>query len=173
MVSGQFWGIKTGYDEKGALICNYCRTCGQSKSNYAQMTMNCRDVAQSLLGRSIFIRYLVDRGIVGPDILKEFGSEQLFSVLVHGSMLISSFDLENRTTFNGDLFPIMPAERKNVRSKHLHLVAQTLAGVSPTRAEGSLWPYKFDVIPIELISSIYEQFAHSENTDEAASEGLH
>ena len=35
------------------------------------------------------------------------------------------------------------------------------------------WPYKFDVIPIELISSIYEMFAHDEEPESAKARSVH
>jgi len=79
-----------------------------------------------------------------------------------------------RMTFNGDLFPIESVERRSVKSNHLRLVSETLSGVSPATGQASLWPYEFDVIPIELISSIYEQFAHTTASgDTAKSQGLH
>lgn len=173
MVSGHFWAHETRVRREGRVdlqLLQDLRTVeNQLCSDDNQLP---RNVAQGLLGRSIFVRYLTDRGILSSDILKEFGSEQLVSVLSTREHAYQLFEWI-RTTFNGDLFPITAAERRNVRSKHLRLVAETLAGVSPATGQGSLWPYKFDVIPIELISSIYEQFAHSENTDEATTQGLH
>jgi hypothetical protein len=131
-----------------------------------------RNISQALLGRSIFIRYLTDRGIIGPDTFRQFGSEDLEQVLRNRQMAYRLFDWI-RSTFNGDLFPVDPAERRTVQRKHLELVAGTLAGVSPITGQGSLWSYEFDVIPIELISSIYEQFAHAQSPDSAEEEGLH
>ena len=40
-------------------------------------------------------------------------------------------------------------------------VADFLEAVDPRSGQRTLFPYQFDVIPVELISSIYEQFAHS------------
>jgi hypothetical protein len=36
-----------------------------------------------------------------------------------------------------------------------------------------LWPYNFDIIPIELISSIYEMFAHSKDPIAARAKSIH
>ena len=41
-------------------------------------------------------------------------------------------------------------------------MADFLDGVDPRSGQGTLFPYQFDVIPVELISSIYEQFAHAD-----------
>jgi len=48
-----------------------------------------------------------------------------------------------------------------LRLKHFSRVADFLEAVDTKTGQGSLFPYQFDVIPVELISSIYEQFAHS------------
>lgn len=36
--------------------------------------------------------------------------------------------------------------------------------MDPVSGQRTLFPYQFDVIPVELISSIYEQFAHADRT---------
>ena len=45
------------------------------------------------------------------------------------------------------------------------------AAIQPPQAR--LWPYSFETIPIELISSIYEMFAHESNPREARSASIH
>ena len=46
--------------------------------------------------------------------------------------------------------------------RHLDRVADFLDAVDPETKQLTFFPYRFDVIPVELISSIYEQFAHSD-----------
>ena len=65
-----------------------------------------------------------------------------------------------RDTFNGDVFPSGGAPLPG--AEHLGRVADFLDAVDPESGQGTLFPYQFDVIPVELISSIYEQFAHAE-----------
>ncbi|MGH6816508.1 MAG: Eco57I restriction-modification methylase domain-containing protein [Hyphomicrobiaceae bacterium] len=57
----------------------------------------------------------------------------------------------------------MPPQRK-----HLDRVADFLEAVDPLTGQTTLFPYQFDVIPVELISSIYEQFAHSQSAPNRA-----
>lgn len=171
MLSGQFWTDERRVKRDGRVDQQLLRDLQSLESRLCTEGLD-RAVAQGLLGRSIFIRYLTDRSIVGSDILKEFGSTNLREILGGQQTAYQLFDWI-RDTFNGDLFPVTSAERRAVKSKHLRLVAETLAGVSPVTGQGSLWPYEFDVIPIELISSIYEQFAHTENSDSAQNDGLH
>ena len=78
-----------------------------------------------------------------------------------------------RQTFNGDLFPVEPGKQESVQARHTALVADVFAGSDPATGQGTLWPYRFDVIPVEFISSIYEQFVHSYDEAEARRTGVH
>jgi hypothetical protein len=171
MVSGRFWTNEKRVDRAGRVDQQLLHDLQNVENQLYDDGLD-RRIAQALLGRTIFIRYLTDRGIVTPTMLSDFGSESLDVILGNRESTYALFDWI-KETFNGDLFPVDGPERRNVRVKHLQLVSRTLAGVSPVTGQGSLWPYKFDVIPIELISSIYEQFAHQENADEAQDDGLH
>jgi hypothetical protein len=171
MMSGRFWTNEKRVDRAGRVDQQLLSDL-QGVEDQLHADGLDRLTAQGLLGRTIFIRYLTDRGIVTPAMLEEFGSRELDVVLKDRGQAYAFFDWI-KATFNGDLFPVNGAERRSVKTKHLQLVSQTLAGVNPITGQGSLWPYKFDVIPIELISSIYEQFAHQSDSDEAESAGLH
>lgn len=132
-------------------------------------------VAHALLGRSIFVAYLQDRGILGPDFFREhFNVENFVQLLSSGSAKSATYEVFEwvRNTFNGDLFPLEHEDKQGhiiheqdlVSITHLAKVGDLLAGVEMKTGQGRLWPYKFDVIPIELISSIYEMFIHSTNS---------
>ena len=67
-----------------------------------------------------------------------------------------------------------------VEQSHLQIVKEFLSGSdmnfyskSNFAYQKRFWPYKFDVIPIELISSIYEKFAHSRNSSAAEASSVH
>jgi len=77
--------------------------------------------------------------------------------------------------FNGDLFPGKGAkeeereaewqtEEQKVKETHLNILAYFVSGhVDIETGQLSLWPYyHFDVIPLEFISSIYEEFVSKE-----------
>lgn len=122
-----------------------------------------RPAAQALIGRTLFTQYLVDRSIVGQERLLGIAGEQTLSaVLRDGSKAEALFDWL-RETFNGDVF--QPVEEEpSADPRHLGRVADFLAGTTAS-GQTSLFPYQFDLIPVELISSIYEQFAHSRDAD--------
>lgn len=69
--------------------------------------------------------------------------------------------------------------RTTPAANHLLRVAEFLEAVDPETGQRTFFPYQFDVIPVELISSIYEQFAHAEpgvdsrRSSEALTNGVH
>ena len=119
-----------------------------------------RGAAQALIGRIIFTQYLVDREIVGKSLLHGMcGRESLPNVLRSKHSTAKLFAWLTKT-FNGDMFP---ESMKNISPApdHLSQVANFLEAVDPESGQRSFFPYQFNVIPVELISSIYEQFAHA------------
>ena len=116
-------------------------------------------VANSLLGRSIFVRYLEDRGVIDEDYFGRFDSGLTFHALLKGSWdeTYQLFD-ELACRFNGDLFPINALERDQVKPQHLQRLGRFLDGEEVTSGQMYFWAYDFKYIPIELISAIYETF---------------
>lgn len=138
-------------------------------------------VAHSLLGRSIFAAYLQDRNIVSPEfMLEHFSADNVADVLAKKATAYKFFHWI-RDTFNGDLFPLahktadkqIVQEEQVVQDSHLQVIQNLLVGRGNPSGQGRLWRYEFDIIPIELISSIYEMFARSNNPDEAKKQSMH
>ena len=119
-----------------------------------------RPDAQGLIGRSIFTQYLIDRRIVTTrHLAKVYGHDTLAAILHDRRATKRLFDWL-RDTFNGDMFPSGGASIP--RAGHLRRAAAFLEAVDPDTGQTTFFPYQFDVIPVELISSIYEQFARSD-----------
>ena len=117
-------------------------------------------VANSLLGRSIFVRYLEDRGVIDAEFfLSRFVSGHSFHTLLYDSWneTYQLFD-DLALRFNGDLFPVSDLEREQVRPQHLRQLGRFLDGDEMTSGQMYFWAYNFKYIPIELISAIYETF---------------
>lgn len=145
-----------------------------------------RHIAHTLLGRSIFVAYLQDRGILKPQFFRSrFGVETFTEVL--GSKT-ATYDLFKwiRRTFNGDLFPLTHRKRsrKNKRGRtrreqdfvtpeHLRVIQLLMSGADVGTGQGRLWPYDFSIIPVELISSIYENFAYAGDSSTARARSTH
>lgn len=135
-----------------------------------------RELAQRFIGRCIFTWYLLDRGIAQPFLPTSLPPD-LSTMFASKASAFALFDWL-RTTFNGDLFPMDDpgAEREHLTDQHLALIRDFVEGrslVAQRRGQGRLFRFRFDAIPVDLISSIYQQFARSAAADEAASQGLH
>lgn len=135
-----------------------------------------REMAQRFIGRCIFTWYLLDRGIAQP-FLPETLPPDLSKMFASKANAFALFRWL-RSTFNGDLFPMdnPGAERDYLTDQHLEFLRDFVEGrslVEQRRGQGRLFKFRFDAIPVDLISSIYQQFARSVAADEAASQGLH
>jgi N-6 DNA Methylase len=132
-----------------------------------------RDFAQRLIGRCIFTSYLVDRGIAQPFLPQEFSTD----VASMFATVDSAFKLFQwlRSTFNGDLFPMDEpgAEHQRLSDAHLAMLRDFVEGRSLLSGQGRLFRFRFDAIPVDLVSSIYQQFARSSAADDAHTQGLH
>jgi hypothetical protein len=159
-------------EEKLTLVPSAART---SHINGTEIKAS-RDFAQRLIGRCIFTSYLIDRGIAQRFLPADLPPD-LATIL---STPKSTFDLFDwlRATFNGDLFPMDDpgAERQRLSVNHLGLLrdfAQGRSLVPGTEGQGRLFRFRFDAIPVDLISSIYQQFARSSAEEDAHLQGLH
>ncbi len=149
--------------------------------------------ANALIGRSIFIRYLEDRRILratdfaavasrrkrwqatlasnaGASIEPWMEHVQYTKVLSNKDFTYALFD-QLAADFNGDMFPVTSQEREVVSGEHLRLLQRFLTG---QMAGNTLFffAYRFDIIPIELISSIYEEFYNAESGTDS-NQGTH
>lgn len=153
------------------------------------------DVVHDLMARIIFTQFLFDRkdsegrSALNPRFLTGLYDEgrlrqahqDLGSVLHNKDDAYALFKLLDEH-FNGDLFPTYagatPAERERqwqvemeqVEPQHLDLLGQFVNGrLDMRKGQPTLWQlYSFDVIPLEFISSIYEQFVNSDRKDESS-----
>ena len=149
----------------------------------------------SLIGRAIFIRYLEDREILLPayfekvaaknkrwvHILHEPPTEPVLDprfeklrfprVLLDKDFTYEVFEALGQD-FNGDIFPIDESERDSIQPDHLDRLRGFLIGSTSEQLNLFFFAYRFDVIPIELISTIYEEF-YNERTGKDGNHGSH
>ena len=130
----------------------------------------------ALLARLMFLQFLADRKdadgqpALSSDFFlrrKEDGTlkasyESFHEVLGKKSDTYRLFGWLN-VKFNGDLFPNeteQKSEERDVMASHLTFLTDFIRGdVQLRRGQRFLWrQYSFDVIPLEFISSIYEEF---------------
>ncbi len=123
-----------------------------------------REVAHALIGKYIYFRYLRDRNILddiwlaghGIRPANVFGREataQGFETLAEAL----------QTQFNGDIFPLPTNDGRWRTNNAISFLASIFYGDTP---EGQLaldfQIYDFSYIPVELLSSVYEQFLKDE-----------
>ena len=126
-------------------------------------------VAHALIGKYVYIRYLRDRSILSDQWLEEH-SIDIETVLGRGATVDGlrrlCAILEDR--FNGGIFPLDFDSDDAPTDAHVEWVASIFNGDEPLSGGGrqlslpDFQVYDFAYIPIELLSSIYEQFLHAE-----------
>lgn len=116
--------------------------------------------ANRIIGRLIFVRYLIDRNVnldykgKGKELLSKNGLPKLIR---QKDSLFDFFEYILRK-FKGDILPLN-GERDSVNDYHLEVLSNLFAGDQIKNRQQSLFNvFDFDFIPIELISNIYETF---------------
>ncbi len=120
--------------------------------------------AQNIIGRLIFSRYLLDRRVKIKS--KYFTDKKSFLELIKNKELLYEYFDYLKTTFNGDLFPVKKNEIDKVNGRHLKYLYELFSGsyIHNNGIQKSLFEmYDFNIIPIELISEVYERFIGKEN----------
>jgi hypothetical protein len=133
--------------------------------------------AHALIGRFLFSCYLFDRGIIGDSYLSKNGLADIkdMSGLLDSSRsdrvgaLVKLFAALHRD-FNGSLFG---DEDTNITEAEVDILQRFLSGEDLQRQQMAL-PFKlydFSFIPVEFISSIYQEFLGAEAEVEAQPTG--
>ncbi len=134
-----------------------------------------REIANNLIGRLIYSRYLIDRGVdLGFENIEQKNQKQYFEDAILNIENLYAFFAHLRSKFNGNLFPleletskndeiIIEEEKDFIKTKHLEILHELFTGNDLNNRNQlsfiSLFDiYDFNIIPIELISNIYEQF---------------
>ena len=161
METGRFWQQTSAVNRKNSVDRQLLSDLSALERDLVEVGMD-RSGAQGLIGRAIFTQYLIDRQIVTEQFLRDnYDRHTLPTILRTPPATEQLFDWL-RKTFNGDMFPLKGSTTP--KPEHLLRVADFLEAVDPNTGQMSLFPYQFDVIPVELISSIYEQFAHTDSS---------
>ncbi len=121
-----------------------------------------RNIAHTLIGKYVYLRYLRDRDILSDRKLSEWKIkyEEIFS---RNATLSSLYSIESKIDnwLNGSVFPLPP--KGKFKEKHVREVASTFIGDEPSgQMHLNFDAYNFQHIPIETLSVVYEQFLHAE-----------
>ena len=161
METGQFWRQQPNVSRTTCVDRHLLRDLAALKGDLEDSGL-AGDQAQALIGRCIFTQYLIDRRIVKERQLERICGHRDFPIVLHDRRATALLFHWLRETFNGDMFP--PTEVSVPSSEFLRRVGDFLTATDPTTGQRSLFPYRFEFIPVGLISAIYEQFVHSEDS---------
>ena len=124
-------------------------------------------IIHALIGKYVYIRYLYDRKILSEEWLTE-NNINLDFVLSRNATLAGLLHLTEvlESRFNGAIFPLPSNIEATLSDEIVSLVASTFKGDDPISGQLHLdfKAYDFSYIPVETLSSIYEQFLHSQGT---------
>jgi N-6 DNA methylase len=128
-------------------------------------------IAHALIGKFVYLRYLRDRNILDDEWLAKhkIGLDTIFgphTTVKDLARLVEA--LEKR--FDGNVFHLDLGPMSQLNDSHVQLVASVFAGdkILTDEAKFALQlhlqfqAYDFRHIPVETLSSIYEQFLHSQ-----------
>lgn len=115
----------------------------------------------NIIGRSLFLRYVIDRGIISLRLFGDYNCVE--DIFLSKTDLYSAFE-KIKVYFNGDLFPLSDNEYVSIEDIHLATLHMLFSGGEISSGQQSLFSYyDFSIIPVELISNIYERFLHDGN----------
>lgn len=128
------------------------------------------EIANALIGRVLFVCYLVDRRICAlPGAFKNKSLNVVLLELQDDNEAINFiYDLfaHLKGDFNGSMFDQdLSEEKRVVKPFHIQKIRDFLDGqkLSTTQRNLGFWAYDFKLIPVETISAIYEEFLANEN----------
>lgn len=160
------------------LITEIRKRVGKEELNDKQLV----SIVHALLGRSILTKYLEERmdkegnTVFPADYFSKFkkGSTKYVDILDDKEATYKLFD-ELANHFNGDMFPLVNQEYEIITQSDLLQLKDFILGTTNFENQQlALWPlYSFNLIPIQLISSIYELFFHLKTDDKNKKDGTY
>ena len=110
------------------------------------------NIVYGLIGKLIFSKYLIDRKIIN------YTTDDFYNIIENKKKLFDFFRLiEDR--FNLKLFELNKRDEQYIKQEHLKSLSNLFRGHDIVQQQEVLFcPYDFSIIPIELISNIYEIF---------------
>ncbi len=164
--SGKIWKTQSKYVTPEKRVDTHLLNNLKKLEKYLEGRKLDLPIIHALIGKYVYIRYLYDRKILSEEWLTE-NSINLDSVLSRNATLAGLIHLteilENR--FNGAIFPLPSNIEVTLSDEIVSLVASTFKGDDISGQLHLDFPaYDFSYIPVETLSSIYEQFLHSQGT---------
>ena len=129
------------------------------------------EIIHDILLRSLFLLYLEDRKATDAKFYQEYKSDaQSFFDILEDIQATYGIFRKLEVAFNGNLCPVTENETDKVTTEHLSLIKECFwSKIKEDQNQLALFDWRvfdFSIIPIELISGIYEDFLSKEDGKE-------
>ena len=165
LVTGSTWETyQTKLDKKNRVDFNLLNNIKDARTLLLAIIKEQR-VINALIGKIIFIRYLIDRKVkIGFEgIRKNWTNDDLIHVLRNREKAIE-FLKYLQDKFNGDMFPLDYKDYELISESCFDIIIRLLNEDNLENGQLSLFKlYDFSIIPIEFVSNVYESFIGEEN----------
>jgi hypothetical protein len=162
IVTGKTWEkYQSDFDSKHRIDFHLLSNIKSARDILISQSLS-SEHANSLIGKIIFVRYIIDRKIK-LDFEKK-GKSRIWTNSEFCSILsdknqVQKFFKYLKDKFNGDLFPLSKTDIESIPSECLTTLIELLSGDNVGTAQKSLFNlYDFSIIPVEFISNVYELF---------------
>jgi N-6 DNA Methylase len=166
IITGETWGkYKKNLENKNRVDTVLLKSIEDARNKLIDEYSLPNKTANFLIGRIIFLRYLIDRKV---ELNKKYGilsKEDFYKILASKTKAYQLFK-KIKKDFNGNLFPIIyhidnkeVDEEDLVDSAHLSVIIDLLRGTDIANGQPSFFDiFDFEILPIEFISNVYEKF---------------
>lgn len=168
LVTQKFWNeYLNRYKDKG-IYYTFLNNIKETRNYLIHTKKLPSNICNRLIGRLLFIRYFIDRGVSfkkDEDISFFNNSKEIFAETIKNKNELYTFFKYFKEKYNGDVFPIDQEEIECITDEHLKVLSILFKGGKFYLQNKSLYIqeslfdiYDFSIIPIELVSNVYESF---------------
>lgn len=162
LVTGKTWEkYQSDFDSKHRIDFHLLSNIKSARDILISQSL-CSEQANSLIGKIIFVRYIIDREIKLD--FENKGQSRVwtnrdFCSILSDKNQIQKFFKYLKDKFNGDLFPLSKTDIESIPSECFTTLIELLSGNNVGSGQKSLFNlYDFSIIPVEFISNVYELF---------------
>ena len=162
LVTGKTWEkYKNSFDFKNRIDHYLLKNIKAARERLISQSLS-QELTNSLIGKVIFVRYLIDRGIAlnfeKEEESRKWSNAEFCNLLLDKNK-VKAFFKYLKAKFNGDLFPILEAEIDSISNNCFNVIVDLLSGNDIGSGQQSFFElYNFSIIPVEFISNVYEVF---------------
>ncbi len=167
----------------GFLFDLLTKTAEQLKSSHSTLTDS---EILSLIGRCLFLRFIADRKIISDEASEiiSHNTQSLDELLASPESAAQTFSWLDRT-FNGNILPLISPDGEikdylsyfEAMNGTAHTICKILNNIMRRAPGGQLQLFwdgiLFQHVPADMLSQVYEHFAHAYQSDHAKSTSIH